>query len=437
MIMKSCDVLVIGAGAAGLMVAYKLSAAGRKVMVLEARGRLGGRIDTKQTGLFSSEVELGAEFIHGNLPVTLNLLKAAGIEVQPASGAMWRYNDGKFTTDEDTMPEWETMLAKLEQLQEDCSIEAFLQQEFGDDRYAALRQTVRDFVSGYDTADPNEASAFALRKEWQHEDENAQPRVKGGYIGLINFLADECKRSDGEIFLNSMVKDIYHEPGNVKITTTTGDVFTAGKLVIALPLGVLQNHIGEGAINFYPPIAKYLDAFADLGFGAIIKVLLEFDTAFWEEKDIRTLIGTDPKEMGFVLSDQPVPTWWTQQPEQGTLLTGWLGGPAAAAKQHATEDELLEMALKSLATIFNKDAGWLRTRLVASSCVNWTADPFTRGSYAYDKVASPAARQILGQPINQTLYFTGEYLYEGPAMGTVEAALTSGENVANKIIGTE
>jgi monoamine oxidase len=66
--------------------------------------------------------------------------------------------------------------------------------------------------------------------------------------------------------------------------------------------------------------------------------------------------------------------------------------------------------------------------------VNWTADPFTRGSYAYDTIEAPGARKILNAPINNTIYFAGEYLYDGPAMGTVEAALTSGVEIAKGII---
>src|SRR5579859_6551223 len=102
--MKNTDVIIIGAGAAGLMAAYELSKAGKQVMVLEARNRAGGRIYTLNDGLHT---ELGAEFVHGNLPATLQLLKEAGIELQPASGEMWHSRDGKFSKNAEQFEHWD------------------------------------------------------------------------------------------------------------------------------------------------------------------------------------------------------------------------------------------------------------------------------------------------------------------------------------------
>ncbi|MFD2872856.1 flavin monoamine oxidase family protein [Mucilaginibacter ximonensis] len=431
--MKNCDVLIIGAGAAGLMAAYKLSAAGRRVMVLEARERLGGRINTFQNQLFFKEAEQGAEFIHGDLPVTLGLLQTAGIQTEPASGEMWRFANGRFT--EEATPDWGLLMDRLNLLQEDCSIEAFLQREFGGYEHEALRNAVKRFVAGYDSADTGNASAFALRREWQNEDDDAQHRVKGGYSTMINFLTDECRARAGEIFLNSAVTDIYHESGKVKVTTAAGEIYYAHNLIIAMPLGVLKATSGEGAITFHPSLPKYQEAFKQIGFGAIIKLLLEFNKPFWEGDDVAALVGKDPREMSFLLSDEAIPTWWTQNPRRTLVLTGWLGGPPAIAKQHASDEEMLELALQSLANIFRKGVEELREKLVAFNCANWTADPYTQGSYAYDMVPSASARKILSEPVDNTIYFAGEYLYDGPAMGTVEAALTSGQEAAQKIIG--
>jgi monoamine oxidase len=432
--MKNCDVLIVGAGAAGLMAAYKLSAAGRSVIVLEARDRMGGRIHTLKNELFFKEAERGAEFIHGDLPVTLDLLKTANTEVMPAAGDMWRFANGEFDADNGVTPDWGLLMERLDNLKEDCSINEFLQREFAGDEYKALRNSVRRFVAGYDSADPENASAFALRKEWQNEDNDAQHRVKGGYSAIIDFLADECKAKGGEIYLNSVVTDIYHEPHGAQAVVASGDVYYARHLVVALPLGVLKATSGEGSVKFHPLLAQHANAFHDIGFGSIIKILLEFNTLFWEGEDIARLSGKDPQQMGFILSDEAIPTWWTQNPQRSPVITGWLGGAPAAEKLHATGEELLELALQSLANIFKKDKEELRDKLVAFNCANWTADPFTRGSYAYDMVPSANARNVLSEPVDNTLFFAGEYLYDGPAMGTVEAALTSGQDIARRII---
>lgn len=163
-------------------------------------------------------------------------------------------------------------------------------------------------------------------------------------------------------------------------------------------------------------------------------MLLEFDAPFWDEEEIANVAGVDLKNMSFVLSDQEVPTWWTQVPERSPVLTGWLGGLPAARKVDAPTDELLQQSLQSLGNIFKKNVEELKDRLVAFEVMNWTADPFTRGSYAYDTVGAHTLRKILSSPVENTLFFAGEYLYEGPAMGTVEAALTSGRDVAGKIM---
>ena len=90
--------------------------------------------------------------------------------------------------------------------------------------------------------------------------------------------------------------------------------------------------------------------------------------------------------------------------------------------------------LQSVANIFRLGVDELKQRLKTWRVMNWTAKPFTRGSYAYDTVNASACRNILNTPVDDTLFFTGEYLYEGTAMGTVEAALTSGKSVAGMII---
>ncbi|HTH82654.1 MAG TPA: NAD(P)/FAD-dependent oxidoreductase [Mucilaginibacter sp.] len=433
--MNIADVIIIGAGATGLMAARTLAKAGKKVIVLEARDRCGGRIHTLHNESFFKQAELGAEFIHGDLPVTLNLLKEANIDAEPSALTMWRYKDGKFITDEEPTPHWDTLLEKLNDLQEDCSINEFLDKEFAGDEYNDLRQSVRRFAAGYDTADPDRASAFALRLEWENDDDDAQHRVKGGYDTMINFLADECRAADGVIYLNSAVTDVYRHQDKAEVITTDGTIYYAGKVLIALPLGVLQADEGEqGAIKFHPPVPDQQQAIQAMGFGSIIKILLEFDELFWENSHTANLTGNDPQQMSFILSDKIIPTWWTQAPKHNNILTGWLGGPAAADKKDLTEDELLELSLQSLGEIFDLSPAELQNKLIAFNCVNWTTDPYTRGSYAYDTVAAPEARKVLTKPVDDTLFFAGEYLYNGPAMGTVEAALTSGEEVARRII---
>lgn len=427
--MTETNVIVIGAGAAGLMAARTLARGGKKVLMLEARDRIGGRIYTLEGA------ELGAEFIHGNLPVTFNLLKESGLHARSASAEMWQYEDGSLTTDTIFSLGWDEVMDRLNELETDITITEFLNCYFNEDRYADLRAAVCGFVSGYDTADPDRASSYALRTEWQSEDDNSQHRINGGYGVITEYLEKEIKDAGSNIVLNTIVKNIKWSRGAVSISTADGNSFNAEKVVIALPLGILQAREQEKAgVRFEPVLQKQLQAVMDLGFGAVVKILLHFDEPFWENAKTDKKAGESIKDMGYLFSSEAIPTWWTQHPEKGSLFTGWIGGPDAAELKDMSDDEILELSLTSVGNIFNFTSAELRKRLQKYTVVNWTADSFTLGSYAYDTVTSANGRKVLFEPVEDTLYFAGEYLYEGPAIGTVEAALCSGKNVAEEIL---
>jgi monoamine oxidase len=433
--MKESDILIIGGGAAGLMAAYTLTKAGKKVTVLEARERCGGRIHTLHNELFFKKAELGAEFVHGDLPLTLSLLKEAGIQLQPSGGEMWQYKNGKLSRGGLFDESWDLLADKLSKIKIDVPVNQFLETEFPGEKYEALKQSVRRFAAGYDTADPNLASAFALRDEWLSDDEQAQHRVKTGYGSMIAYVENKVRREGGQILLNSIVKRVAWGETGVAVSTADGYQYEADKVLIALPLGILKaSGDALASVTFHPPIADHMQAVCDMGYGAIIKILLEFDAPFWEQEPADAA-GKGLRKMGFIISNEEIPTWWTQVPEHTPVLTGWLGGLPAVEKKDLSDEELLQAALRSLSNIFKKDIAALKDQVISFHVLNWTKDPFTLGSYAYDTVTTHDARKIMSTPVADTIYFAGEYLYEGPVMGTVEAALISGKTTAEKMLG--
>ncbi|WP_158828134.1 flavin monoamine oxidase family protein [Mucilaginibacter lacusdianchii] len=433
--MEKSDVIVIGAGASGLMAAYSLAQAGKKVTVLEACNRTGGRIYTLGDTLFFKHAELGAEFVHGNLPVTLNLLQKAGISYSAISGDMWQYRNGTFTKDAGMIEGWDLLMKKLNSVKEDTTLDDFLDTHFYDMKYEDLKDSVRRYAAGYDTSDTSRVSVLALRREWQGEDEEHQYRIEGGYCAMIQYLVAEIKNSGGEIFLNQPVKEIQWQHNDVSIITADRNIYKAEQVVVALPLGVLQASPDDsGALSFTPPVKEQTQALQKMGFGAIIKVLLQFDNLFWEDEVTEELVGKSLKDMLFLFSDEQIPTWWTQAPAHVPLLTGWLGGAPANKWRNKPETEILDEALQSLSNIFNRSVDALKEQLVAWHVANWTAEPYTRGSYAYDTVDTVESLKVLTKPIENTVFFAGEYMYTGPAMGTVEAALTSGQDVAEQML---
>ncbi|MFL5728364.1 MAG: flavin monoamine oxidase family protein [Cytophagaceae bacterium] len=421
--------IVVGAGASGLMAARVLSSKGVKVLILEGRNRSGGRIHTLEEAAFGYPAETGAEFIHGNLPVTLKILQEAGIAYHPAGGKTWNARNGKLKSGEMMMEGWPMLMKKLKELESDLSIEEFLQRYFSDEKYQSLRKSLTGFVEGYDAADPARASAFALRDEWMSDDDHEQYRVEGGYQHMIQFLESECTRAGVNTMFNARVEKISWTKGSVEVSCGL-QKFQASRILVTVPLGVWK----AGSLQFSPALPEKISAAHEMGFGAVIKILLGFNNKFWE--DIHDEEGKKLKGLGFLFSGEQVPTWWTQHPEDSPLLTGWLAGPKASRLANYSEQELLSLALDSLSNILNVKKEWLKEQLRAHRIVNWCADSFAIGAYGYATVKTPEARKQLSAPVSDTLYFGGEALYDGPEMGTVEAALASGERAAHEILKT-
>ena len=432
--MNNSDIIIIGAGAAGLMAAMQLSRAGKKVTVLEANNRLGGRIHTIYNVPGADYIELGAEFIHGDLAVTLAALKEASIDYKLSEGETWHAQDGAIKKEGFFLPGWELFEERLKSLQEDMSINAFLEEQFKGDEYEDLKTSVRRFAAGYDTADPNRASAIALRKEWIEDEEGGQHRVDGGYMPLIQYMADETEKHGGTILMDNTAKEIKWAKGEVTVITAANKEYSASKCIIALPLGVLQaDNDAQCSIQFVPALPNHTKALQGMGIGSVIKILFVFKEPIWKNKDVVKNMEGNNKKMAFVFSDEQVPTWWTQSPEDSPILTGWLGGPDAALYKKNTDDELLVIAKRSLAAIFNMTVESLESYLVAAKAVNWSADPHILGSYTYATVTTHAALQLLNKPVAQTLYFAGEAYFTDTVVGTVDAALASGKQVAEMI----
>ena len=121
-------------------------------------------------------------------------------------------------------------------------------------------------------------------------------------------------------------------------------------------------------------------------------------------------------------------------PQDSGILTGWLGGSKALKLKDVSDEAILEVALQSLSSAFAKPAGVLRNKLQAYKIANWCTAPFIFGGYSYNTPESQKAKKLFQQPVEQTIFFAGEALYQGGPSGTVEAALVSGRQAALKIL---
>ena len=403
------------------MAARELAKAGKKILIIEAGNCAGGRIHTIRDKGFSQPVEEGAEFMHGKLPVTTQLLKEAGISYTETSGKIYRYKNSKLEEQKDFIEGNEKMEEKIKGLPADMPVADFLKQYFGWVEHAEMRRSVTNFIEGYEAADAKRASVKAMQQDLM-EDDIQQYRIEGGYVRLIDFLRDECEKAGCIFRMNEQVKDIYWSRGLVNIKTNNSS-FKCTKVLVAAPIGILQaEHRNISAIRFHPSLPQQYTAAKTVGSGKVIKVLLEFKERFW------------PADAGFIFSEEPIPTWWTQQPKDNKLLTGWLGGPNTEQYKRASDEALLTRALSSLSSIF--DITLTKENMTAWHVANWQNYPFTKCAYSYATVGSDAAKKKLNEPVKETIYFAGEAVYEGNATGTVEAALDSALQMVKKILGT-
>jgi monoamine oxidase len=427
----SWDVVIIGAGVAGLAAGANLAAKGHSILILEARDRVGGRVWTRHEPELTVPVELGAEFIHGRIPETFELLQEVGKTALDTSGRRWTLLDGHLQQRTEGL--FEQVQKGLERFTRsqvpDMAFDKFLAdaEHYGLSKDAC--RMARAAVEGFDAADPARVSTFSIAEEWSAGGmlDAPQFRPAGGYSSVLSALCGALERRHVRLQLHTLVQSVRWDPARVEVDGEfLGRPFhaTARKAIVTLPLGVLQAppH-AVGAVRFAPALGAKHAALAALASGPVLKVMLRFRSAFWE-----TLAGGKYRDASFFQApDLTFRTFWTARPMGAPLLVAWMGGPRAAALSERPVAEIVRAASDSAQTIF----GGHELELEAAYLHDWLADPFSRGAYSYVTVGGQNARRELAAPLADTLFFAGEATdSEG---GTVTGALHSGTRAAHEI----
>jgi monoamine oxidase len=438
--MPSADVVVLGAGMAGLAAAERLGAAGRRVVVLEARDRIGGRIHTVDDPGLNVPVELGAEFVHGLPAELVELIRETGLTLEAVSEIQERGagpGPGIAGAGRRRMPDIRASLATL--LEADRAGPDRPVADLIRERETLLArpgefQGVIQYLEGFHAADLSRLGTRALAENESAEDDDGDSphRIREGYGALVRRLADRWDHARVEVRLGSVVTAIAWRAGQVRVTVVTSDGRTeevaAPRAVVALPLTVVKRLMGGGSAGGLDPRPPgWVDALRALHTGAALRIVIGFDTRWW---------APDGKPgPGFVYGGpEPFPVWWSALPSLAPVLTGWAGGPRAAALTGRGEAALLRAALDSLGSVFGRDVGELRSRSRLAYAHDWSADPFAGGAYSYGGVGAIEARATLVQPIDGTLFLAGEAVAEKGRNATVHGALASGRRAAARVV---
>src|SRR2546425_6824157 len=340
--MTDPQVVIIGAGVAGLTAARELTGAGARVLVLEARDRLGGRVLTHHAA--EGPVELGAEFVHGAFPEILTVVEEAGLRLREGGrGAPGRTAGPRQPADYFAAMDRLLGLASLgdadepfQQLVARAAVEPDVKAE-------ALR-----LVEGYHAADPARISVQALIRNTAADERpgaDRQFRFADGYDGLVTAIRQRINARLCDVQCNVVVTTVEWRRKRVLMRTAAGAEFTAPQAIVTVPLGVLK----AGALHFTPALTGKEQALSALEMGAVARVSLCFESEVWATQD---RLSSDR----FLLTgDPPFPAWWVSRPQPFPVVTGWAGGPHARALAGLSDAQRVRVALDALTVVLGMD----------------------------------------------------------------------------------
>ncbi len=424
------DVIVIGAGVAGLAAARDLARAGRRVQVLEARDRAGGRVWSQQPAGWPQAVELGAEFVHGGNAALQQLLRRSRTRTKPMTTEHRVCHDGERTPRPDL---WEHTDAIMRQIGPRFrgSFAEWLRSKRGRALAAEDRMIVSTYVEGFHGAPVERMSAPTLYAATQGEHEEQRRVLR--YAGVVEQLQRDFIGSGGTLRLGTPVREVRWKRGAVEVRAGRKRLH-ARTVLITVPLGMLQARAStRGALRFVPRLGAKEKLWRRMGVGHARRIVLRLRDDAWESQLWPTeLSAREGRGFGFLHGDHlPFPVWWSLGP--APLLVGWCGGPLAQKLAGLTEPRVKALAIDSLATLISRPRRELARLVVGARSHDWASDPFARGAYSFSTAGEEGAPAKLAEPISNTLFFAGEATADPFDLGTVHGAIASGERAAHEV----
>ncbi len=436
------DVVVIGAGAAGLSCASKLERGGCRVVVLEARDRVGGRIFTQHLSDLEVPIELGAEFMHGDAQPVRDLTREYRLATADIAQNRLVRSDGRLAAVDDYWPRVDRVMRRLDG-------ERKVDRSFADALAAqtalrpADRALAKRFVEGFHAADTQVISERALADGGSPQGDVRAARigrVLAGYDALIERIAEPVsgKVRLGTIATNVRWSDGFAEVECRDVAGAPAGTFTARAAVVAVPAGVLASPAGTtGAIRFDPPLDAMARPIALTAMGTVVKLAIRFKRPFWLDEKTAVRLRRPNLDVTSIFDTRErvdFSTWWTTYPVNSPLLVAWAGGPAAVALSRLPVSELESKAASSLAAIFSMKPATVRREIAATFNHDWINDPFARGAYSYSRVGGDKACVELSRPVRNTIWLAGEAADRLGRTGTVHGAVDSGWRAAAEIL---
>jgi monoamine oxidase len=407
---EDTDVVIIGAGAAGIAAARALRSAGKRYILIEARDRVGGRLWTNTD--LGQPFDAGGAYIHfaDRNPWT-EIAAEAGIDARGGQ-RLWSgsiaYRNGAALSPDAAASRWEGMRKVAEAYEEvderrDVSIAVALEDE---------DQQVRDLGRIQSQMAAGEDPEWVSVSDWNKLESGQNRLVPGGYGSLAIRAAEPL-----DVRLGVRATEINWSGQLVAVTTDKG-VIRARKAIVTVPIGVLK----AGRIRFTPGLpgeqARALDG---LRMGALSKIALRFkdDRFGFSAHQFLAEIGEPGRAITFE-------AW----PFDSDLIVATFGGDYARGLARQGEPAAIDHALERFIRIAGSDA---RKAFTGGKLAGWSEDPFALGSYAVVLPGRLRARDSLAKPVGDKLWFAGEATAGIYAM-TAGGAYFAGRDAAKAII---
>lgn len=426
------DTVVVGAGIAGLSAARLLAREGRRVVVVEARDRVGGRVHSQRDG--HRVTDRGASWIHGidDSPVEA-AARAFGMPMaeftvggyQPDSRPLAYFGpDAARLTPEEVQAFADDARALNADLVEviarsapdatyaDVVDEALAGRDWAPERAQRVREYNGRRAEEQYGVHMSVLGAHGLDDDTVNGDEVVFPR---GYDELATNLAEGL-----DVRLEHVVGAIEWSATGVTVTTDRG-TFHGATAVVTLPIGVLQS----GDVAIAPSLPDtHRRVLGVLASNAFEKVVLRFREKFWDAGVYGIRQFGDEGE------------WWHSWYDLGRIhdeaaLLTFAAGPAAVATRHWSDEEIAASTLAQLRRLYGAHVPEPESVVVT----RWQDDPFSRGSYSYMKPGSVGPdHDELAEPVGGVLHLAGEATW-GDDPATVPGALLSGHRAAENVLG--